>query len=589
MASPFSFPPSSSSFPFHLSQTLETLGQWIVNALEMTSPAKKIPDAQWESHRASIRALYLDEDKTLDETVQAMSECHAFHATRAQLVRRLRNWGFDKNIKSGDWHQAVRARELEGKELIINGRAINTKRLKKRLGRSDFKAEEGRTRALSAPSASPSPSPSVSKPQPVWDDMPETPLLTAVRYRDLVSVQSLLDFGAAISLDPDSPHYRPFITAINQGYTLILRSLLAACQRPKSSTITTSDDHIRGYDALLRRAVNSLSLESTKCLLDCGADIRTIRGMPCFNKMEESRRKKAMQLIVALVEMGADIGGFCEQDGTEPFLCTAIRCENFAMVSFLLRRGADPTRFPLMGSSSPVHLIMTARDSIFSVEALKALESHGADVGAYESVSNVHAPVGCDMSYHFEAMLADLMDGRRPGIFALRATPMQAACLCSREKLVTSLIEAGASVNAPPAKEGGFTAVQIACLRGFAALFDILVEAGADINAPAASEFGFTALQCAILGGHTDMAAKLLCLGADINAPPSEVVGLTALQAAVTTGNLQMVKRLLDSGANVNAAPALEMGRTALQAAVHRGDTEMIKILLQAGANPIDT
>lgn len=556
----------------------------------MTLPARKIPDTQWEEHKTTIRALYIDQDKTLDDTIQSMSESHSFHATRAQFVRKLRNWGFDKNIKSGDWHRAMRSRSVEGTELVINGRTINSKRLKKRLGRSDFKTEDGRARTTSV---SPSPSPSVSQTSPSWDELPDTPLLTAVRCRDLASVQGLLDFGAAISLDPTSPHHRPFITAINQGYTMILRSLLAACRHPTCSSNSTADPQMKGYNTLLRRAVNCLSLESTKCLLECGAEIGSIRGMPCFDKMEESRRKKAMQLILTLVEMGADIDGFSEQDGTEPFLCTAIRCENFAMVSFLLRRGANPIRFPFTGMSSPIHLIMKARDPIFGVEALEALVSHGAEIEAYEGVSNMHIPIGQDMSFELETMLVNLIDGRRPGVYVFQATPTQAACLYSRERLLTSLIEAGADVNAPPSVDGGFTALQITCLRGFTVLFNILVEAGADINAPAASGFGFTALQGAILGGHVDLVARLLDLGAQPNAPPSDSIGLTALQAATVTGNHQLVQRLLEMGADVNAPAATEMGRTALQGAVYRGDPGMVKILLEAGADattlPVET
>lgn len=551
----------------------------------MTTPAKKIPDTEWELHRAAIRALYLDEDKTIDETVSAMNDRHAFHPTRAQLVRRLRHWGFDKNIKSGDWHRAVRGRDPDGEGLVINGRTINAKRLKKRLGRSDFKTEDGGARSTSisaSPSLpSPSPSPSPARQEPVWDDMPDTPLLTAVRCRDHLSVQSLLDFGATVSLNPESPHYRPFITAINQGYTLILRSLLAACER--STPSSTPHHSVQWHNALLRRAANSLNLESTKCLLEYGAEMSSLRGMPILSKMEESRRKKAMQLIVALVEEGADINGFSESDGTEPFLCTAIRCENFAVVNLLLRRGAEPTLFPSTGMSSPMHLLAKAKDPIFASEALEALMSRGARVDTYHHASNAHMSAGRDLSHDIEAMLMDLLDGQRPGMFAFRATPMQAACLCSRDRLVASMIAAGADVNAPPAKEGGFTAVQIACLRGFGGLLDILLAAGADINMPAAEGFGFTALQCAILGGHDALVERLLHMGARIDAPASEGVGLTALQAAAVTGNQQMVRRLCQGGADVNG-PAPEMGRTALQVAVHAGDAEMVRVLLEAGA-----
>jgi ankyrin repeat protein len=234
------------------------------------------------------------------------------------------------------------------------------------------------------------------------------------------------------------------------------------------------------------------------------------------------------------------------------------------MVSFLLRRGANPTRVPSSGMSSPLHLIIKAKDPVFSREALEALVSHGADINAYASMSNTHIPVGKDACGELGAMLVSLMDGRRLDGYAFRATPLQAACLHSRERLLKQLIEAGADVNALPETEEGFSALQIACLRGSATLFNILIDAGAVVNIAAASRFGFTALQAATLGGHTDLATRLLDLGAHVNAPSSNVVGLTALQAAAVTGDNLLVRKLLERDADVNAPVASETGKTAL-------------------------
>lgn len=56
-------------------------------------------------------------------------------------------WGFEKNVRAQDWAvalPAVRKRKQEGKEteLRINNKLISTKRLKKRMGRSDSNGRE---------------------------------------------------------------------------------------------------------------------------------------------------------------------------------------------------------------------------------------------------------------------------------------------------------------------------------------------------------------------------------------------------------------------------------------------------------------
>lgn len=45
------------------------------------SYAPRIPNAQWDAHKKQIRALYLVEDKTLDQTIEIMRERYGFSAT----------------------------------------------------------------------------------------------------------------------------------------------------------------------------------------------------------------------------------------------------------------------------------------------------------------------------------------------------------------------------------------------------------------------------------------------------------------------------------------------------------------------------
>ncbi|ERF76371.1 hypothetical protein EPUS_07078 [Endocarpon pusillum Z07020] len=97
-------------------------------------------------------------------------------------------------------------------------------------------------------------------------------------------------------------------------------------------------------------------------------------------------------------------------------------------------------------------------------------------------------------------------------------------------------------------------------------LVDTLIEAGADVNAPPSSKGGRTALQASAERGDVRMVEHLLSKGADIDASPAEVAGRTALQAAVAEGSANLVRLLLENGADVNAVPSEKGGQSALAA-----------------------
>lgn len=82
-------------------------------------------------------------------------------------------------------------------------------------------------------------------------------------------------------------------------------------------------------------------------------------------------------------------------------------------------------------------------------------------------------------------------------------------------------------------------------------IVELLLEHGADVNAPPAREFGATALQFAAIKGFLGIAYLLLQYDADVNAPAAEVDGRTALEGAAEHGRVDMVQLLLNSGANI--------------------------------------
>ncbi|KAJ4313621.1 hypothetical protein N0V84_009329 [Fusarium piperis] len=104
------------------------------------SRADRISSSEWERNKEHIRSLYLDQDKSLDDLVTSMAEQHGFHASRAQYIRKLGTWNIKKYSSKDNWKRAdglIRKRKVDGKdtEIVMNGKLVSAKKLKKELGR----------------------------------------------------------------------------------------------------------------------------------------------------------------------------------------------------------------------------------------------------------------------------------------------------------------------------------------------------------------------------------------------------------------------------------------------------------------------
>lgn len=326
----------------------------------------------------------------------------------------------------------------------------------------------------------------------------------------------------------------------------------------------------------LQMAVQRNDLELVKLLLEYGADISHVKGItPCFGDFNEESQAEWVQLVLTLVEHGVDINAYSSNPKTYPFLQACIKLGDFAMVKFLLDRGADPISCLNPDAFLPLHDVMEVRNEIFVVETLKTLIALGADINTYGFLDEF------EVNLMAEVMLPniDLDD------VGLPVTPLQAAVYYGHRRAVGILLQAGANINGPAAEGFGFTALQLAIFANHYELVDHVLEAGANINAPAASEIGFTALQAAILTDNDDLVKRLLVAGAEINAPVASKRGMTALQAAVFIGNGALVKQLLSRGADINASPCGHRGATALQYAAMHGNFDLVVQLLENGAD----
>jgi Clr5 domain len=55
---------------------------------------------EWEHQKALIERLYLDEDKTVADTMRYLKDEKNFVVGERKFKMQLKEWGFDKNIKS---------------------------------------------------------------------------------------------------------------------------------------------------------------------------------------------------------------------------------------------------------------------------------------------------------------------------------------------------------------------------------------------------------------------------------------------------------------------------------------------------------
>jgi len=180
-------------------------------------------------------------------------------------------------------------------------------------------------------------------------------------------------------------------------------------------------------------------------------------------------------------------------------------------------------------------------------------------------------------------------------------TALQAS-LCKRgrrlQKDVTQcLLRHGASINAPVYGSFGRSELALAVNLGDIKLVQQLLDLGADINPPPARQGGMSALAAAaqLNPPNFEIVQLLLKKGAHVNAPVSPVAWSTPLMAATLKGHFQIARVLLKAGADPNRSSSpryrsssLHYGGSLypLEAAIVFGRLDIAHMLLEAGADP---
>ncbi|KAM0436787.1 hypothetical protein ACHAPT_002498 [Fusarium lateritium] len=592
------------------------------------SRTARIPLALWESEKQHIHVLYLDKDKTLDELVQCMAEEHGFYATRAQYIRRLESWKMKKYSTKKEWEYVdslVRKRKIEGKEseIIMGGKPISAKKLKKELGRyaqpgsvdqlcsmiSTFKhMKEGNARRLTKQTSS----------------LAET--ILGGNVNQSTAAKSIKDMlpkkSSADALQTQSPAPELSVQILCWAVYQSSNSLLSDDQTDRFlqwiidlGNLRFLQQFVHMNDSVTRVLMSNLLLSAIR--LDDEETVQLLlKGGTKPNAIHRLTRETALQLAVKdilgnaeivrlLLEHGACPNATCPgSDDERPPLCLAMidLPQKSSIAEMLILAGADVNISYPDTKHSGIHktpLIAAAAQEDAALTVLLLEKGADPNVLLPGSRSALHTAVQNSRVSSVEAllkaganvnhMLEHTSDSPYDFLHS-SLTPIDVAHKNRNSQIFNLLLQAGAHVDGYRAFEAnwdrktGCVALQVAAGRGDRDLVRSLLAAGVDVNAPPGDDAGQTALQAAVESGNMSLVRLLLYRGASVNAPPCDSGGLTALQSAMYSKNSDLIDLLLRHGGDINAKAARYGGQTCLEAAVSMEDIDLVDMLLNLGA-----
>ena len=247
-----------------------------------------------------------------------------------------------------------------------------------------------------------------------------TPLHWAVHRGDLDAAKALLTSGADVNA-ANRYGVRPAYLAAENGDAPMLRALLAARADPNAvfaegetllmTAARTGDvptieallaagvdvDAIeqRGGQTALMLAAAENNAPAIATLIKAGADRDTLEAKGEFTALAFAVRAGAVDAVTALLDAGADASAMLP-DGTS-MLVLAVLNQNYEAASALLDHGADPNA--AVDGWTVLHQIARVRrwtrgfnlpgpehrDQLSSLELVRKLAAHGADVNARQT------------------------------------------------------------------------------------------------------------------------------------------------------------------------------------------------------------
>jgi len=314
-------------------------------------------------------------------------------------------------------------------------------------------------------------------------------------------------------------------------------------------------------------------------------------------------------VVLVLVLLMANAKVDARRYGDTP-LQIAARIGDANLVGILLRYGAainagahnvrSRTALQAAASTGDRKLVQQLRDAGAYVNAIACHTDGRTALQAATETGNFH------MSRFLLEVGANVNASASP---VRGRTCLQAAAEQGHAELVSMLLDKSADVNGPAATiSGGLTALQAAVMLfqkpitseygttdielSRNKILQTLLDAGADPNAPTSQSDGTSVLMAAAKSGQTDLARVLFQGGLNF---ASDNNGKPAVREAVISGFPEMVSLFIKAGADVNKGydsngewwPYLRRrlhDKTLLEAVALTGNVPIARILLDAGA-----
>ncbi|KAM0248964.1 hypothetical protein ACHAP5_003173 [Fusarium lateritium] len=305
-------------------------------------------------------------------------------------------------------------------------------------------------------------------------------------------------------------------------------------------------------------------------LLNAGADLhaREADGCTPFHVASMYGQLEVLQL---LWEQGPESQMSDENLRSNQALHLAVINKRLNVLPWLLENGADVSYRAGGDKKTALHYACQFE----SVEMVKLLFSHKADIHALDAFSNTPLLMACfnphpDVFSFLRdegALVSHLNRYGRNGFHAVILS--ESLSNENHQKVLKLLIGNGVDINKRDIF--GFSALFHACKKGDAELIKILLDLGADINQKT-TDSELTPLMEASCRPSKEPVEVLLHRGADMS--PVNHHGLTAFALACAEGRLVHVETLMNNGADV--AVCNRYGHRALCGAAVRGHTYIV-------------
>ncbi|KAJ3541783.1 hypothetical protein NM208_g4443 [Fusarium decemcellulare] len=168
-----------------------------------TVATKRIPEQEWARHESTIRQLYLENDKGLQDVMEHMAGSCGFHASKSQYETRFKKWGIVKNRKRVEWKvvaQHVERRKAAGKksDVFINGAPVSEARVQREMTRLGYRPSRGLSSSGMEASPPLPPGFRIQTPPPERQARPELPT---------IQLYLALDMQLSVTLPLERPAY----------------------------------------------------------------------------------------------------------------------------------------------------------------------------------------------------------------------------------------------------------------------------------------------------------------------------------------------------------------------------------------------